>query len=229
MAKYKCRNPKCSNKEYQKQPGYCPECGGKLIKKSSNAIVYGILGVGVIFLLIVAFGVYAVMTGVPVNDTNISKNQDQDQEKTTTKKESNPVFENQYIKFEYPKGWTVKDNPKNGNLHVDITSSTIKNGAFYIYPLAVFESNYPGEEATLDNFGSILQSEETNQAGLDKINVAGTKGLQYTPLSEDKIGIAEYFLYLKHGNDFYILNIPTTDFDKDSEGIDLIVKTLKFK
>ena len=66
MVKYKCKNPKCSNKNYQKQPGYCPECGDKLVKKSSNALVYGILGVGVIFLLIVAIGVYALMTGVPV-------------------------------------------------------------------------------------------------------------------------------------------------------------------
>lgn len=69
MAKYKCKDPKCPNKKSLNQPGYCPECGGKLVKKSSNALVYGILGVGVIFLLIVAFGVYLIMTGVPINDT----------------------------------------------------------------------------------------------------------------------------------------------------------------
>lgn len=129
MAKYKCKNPKCSNKDYQKQPGYCPECGDKLVKKSSNAIVYGILGVGVIFLLIVAIGVYALMTGVPVNDTL--------EEKTPTNKKTSTNTSDE-------KKSLTKDDIKNivGWDLGDIQNITIKGSSVEIrYDLGFVNDN----------------------------------------------------------------------------------------
>lgn len=125
MAKYKCKDPKCPNKKSLNQPGYCPECGGKLVKKSSNALVYGILGVGVIFILLIAIGAYTVMT-TPINYTSTN----QDQKQTPVKNEkTNPVFENQYFKFEYSNNYQLIEKTNSDDSSSEIMDIWVNKGS----------------------------------------------------------------------------------------------------
>ena len=114
---------------------------------------------------------------MPLNTTTPPSN-------TTVNTTSTPVvaenvFENQYVKFQYPKGWTVTDNPKNGKMHIDIKSPNSENAALFAYPKTDWESNHPNQKATLQNVATTGQSEGGYQAGLTKITVAGTEGWEY--------------------------------------------------
>lgn len=230
MPKYKCSNPNCKNKSKADSPGFCPECGTRL-KKESNAILFLLIGGGSLLIILILIGVL-LAAGSGNITTNHSNNISPDKPTknvSTTPISTNQIFENQYIKFEYPKGWAVTDNPKNGKMHVDIKNSNIENGALFVYPINDWQSNNPGIEPTLQNVYSTSVSENNYKVALSKVTVAGTEGLEGTPLSYNNIHIANYVLYFQKGTNFYVLDLPTTNYDADKAGIDLIIQSLQFK
>lgn len=106
MAKYKCTNPKCPNKNKESKPGYCPECGKKLLK--DNNMKYLLIAGGGLFLLILIAMVLAVATYNPA--LNTTNNQTEvNQTPAPTPAVASNVFENKYYKFTLPPGTTVKD------------------------------------------------------------------------------------------------------------------------
>lgn len=203
MAKYKCKDPKCPNKKSLNQPGYCPECGGKLVKKSSNAIIYVILGVGVIFILLIVLGAYTAMT-TPINYT--STNQDQNQTPVKNEK-TNPVFENEYISFKVPEGYEIKDE-----------------SAFWTVPIliSVYENGTKIGSVKLDSTTTLGEINEQNPSSYEKDGK-----LSYEVFTSDPASVNRWVLFDNYGSTGNMLKIQF-DFNKQNV-YDEVVDTLKIK
>lgn len=226
MAKYKCPDLKCPEKDILDKPGYCPECGKKLVKISN---VNPLLIITAVIVLLFIVGAVALST-VKLTPSNITTNSlTTNSQVNTTPTVPHKTFSKDGITFDYPESW--EPNP-NGFITIGTGNSgpVTYNAGIDTWSIKEYAAEPPTIPATMDAVIQDMRKDRPGNYDKKEITVAGIKGIEYTPkeyVSQGKYSAKRVDVYFAKGDKLYNLFMTTTNYAADRPGFDMILNTLK--